>query len=90
MSETIDSRALFNVFVCYTLLHTIAMVGWSGKRQAHKAIREREPFDRKTGTVTVRLACSPHEYALQTNMTSISTRAFKMGPAKRHCEDHSS
>ena len=70
MSEVIDLRALFNVFLCYTLLHTIAMVGWSGKRHAHKAIREREPFDRKTGAVTVRLACSPHKYTLQTNMTA--------------------
>jgi hypothetical protein len=54
MSEVIDLRALFNVFLCYTLLHTIAMVGWSGKRHAHKVIlliREREPFDQKTGAV---------------------------------------
>jgi hypothetical protein len=37
---------------------------------AHKvilSIREREPFDQKTRALTVRLACSPHEYTLQTN-----------------------
>ena len=91
MSEAIDLRALFNVFLCYTLLHIIAMVGRSGKRRAHKAIRERERFDQKTGAVTVRLACSPHEYTLQTNHDRIiQLELLKWGPQNATREDHSS
>jgi len=32
ISELIESHAIFNVYLCYALLHTIAMVGRSGKR----------------------------------------------------------